>query len=39
MIWLRYGNTSEVHLKGILSAHLADSLQFLEAGEELIEIR
>ncbi len=39
MIWLRCGNTSEVHLKGILSAHLADSLQFLEAGEELIEIR
>ena len=39
VIWLRCGNTSEVHLKGILSAHLAEARQFLEAGEDLIEIR
>lgn len=39
VIWLRCGNASEVYLKGIVSVHLADALQFLEAGEELIEIR
>ena len=39
VIWLRCGNTSEVHLKGILSAHLADALQYLDGGEDLIEIR
>ena len=39
VIWLRCGNTSEEHLKTILSAHLPDALQFIEAGEDLIEIR
>ena len=39
VIWLRCGNTSEVRLKEILSAHLADALQFIESGEDLIEIR
>ena len=39
VIWLRCGNTSEAHLKGILSTHLADALQHLDGGEDLIEIR
>ena len=39
VIWLRCGNTSEASLKVLLSAHLSEALEFLEHGEDLVEIR
>ncbi len=39
VIWLRCGNTSESRLKEILMIHLSEALEFLDAGETLVEIR
>ena len=39
IIWLTCGNTSNARLKEILSATLIDALEFLEAGEKLVEIK
>lgn len=39
VIWLRCGNTAEARLKDLLSAHLSEALEFLESGEDLVEIR
>jgi predicted nuclease of predicted toxin-antitoxin system len=39
VIWLRSGNTSELRLKELLTTHLPKALEFLEAGESLVEIR
>jgi predicted nuclease of predicted toxin-antitoxin system len=38
IIWLTCGNTSNAHLKQILSATLAEAMVFLRAGERLIEV-
>ena len=39
VIWLRCGNTSEEQLRELLDKQLARALQFLECGEDLIELR
>lgn len=39
VLWLTCGNTSNAHLKQILSATLSEAIALLEAGERLIEIR
>lgn len=39
VIWLRCGNTSESQLKKLLSKHLSDALEFIAAGESLVEIQ
>ena len=38
VIWLTCGNTSNAHLRQILSTTLAETIAFLEAGERLIEV-
>jgi predicted nuclease of predicted toxin-antitoxin system len=38
VLWLTCGNTTNAHLKEILSATLPDALTLLEAQEKLIEI-
>jgi predicted nuclease of predicted toxin-antitoxin system len=38
VIWLTCGNTSEAALKEILSSTLADALQLLNSGDDLVEI-
>ncbi len=39
VIWLTCGNTSRDRLKEILSKHLSQAIQTLEAGAELVEIQ
>lgn len=39
VIWLRCGNTSESHLKELLTEHLQEALDYLADGESLVEIR
>jgi predicted nuclease of predicted toxin-antitoxin system len=39
VVWLRCGNTSEASLKALLLPHLPNALEFLNAGENLVEIR
>jgi predicted nuclease of predicted toxin-antitoxin system len=39
IIWLRCGNTSNAQLQNILRSTLLDSLELLQAGEVLVEIR
>lgn len=39
VIWLQCGNTSEDRLKQILTNHLDDALNFLAAGDHLVEIQ
>ncbi|MCP5534940.1 MAG: DUF5615 family PIN-like protein [Akkermansiaceae bacterium] len=39
VIWLRCGNTSESSLKDLLSKHLSEAIELLDAGEDLVEIR
>ncbi len=39
VIWLRCGNTSEERLKEILTSHLSSALEYINAGESLVEIR
>lgn len=39
IIWLTCGNTSNAILKEILNNTLMDALQFLESGENLVEIK
>jgi len=38
IIWLTYGNTSEMALQKILTWHLATALTLLQGGEDLVEI-
>jgi predicted nuclease of predicted toxin-antitoxin system len=38
IIWLTCGNTSNAHLREILSLTLLDALELLESGEKLVEI-
>ncbi|HXA17885.1 MAG TPA: DUF5615 family PIN-like protein [Thermoanaerobaculia bacterium] len=38
VLWVRCGNTSNVHLRRVLMATLPDALQLLIAGEPLVEI-
>lgn len=38
VIWITFGNTSNVRLKQILSLTLQKSIELLESGEELVEI-
>jgi predicted nuclease of predicted toxin-antitoxin system len=38
IIWLTCGNTSNDRLREILSSTLADALELLGSGEELVEI-
>ncbi len=38
IIWLTCGNTSNARLKKILTANLADALDILVRGEDLVEI-
>lgn len=38
VLWLTCGNTSNAHLKQILTAVLPEAIALLEAGESLIEI-
>ena len=38
VLWLTCGNTSNAHLKQILSATLAEAITLLEAGERLIDV-
>ena len=38
VLWLTCGNTSNAHLKQILSATLSEAITLLEAGERLIEV-
>jgi predicted nuclease of predicted toxin-antitoxin system len=38
VLWLTCGNTSNAHLKEVLSATLSEAIVLLEAGERLIEI-
>jgi predicted nuclease of predicted toxin-antitoxin system len=38
VIWLTCGNTSNAHLREILSLTLLDALELLESGEKLVEI-
>ncbi len=39
VIWITAGNTTNQHLKTILSSTLADALEALEGGESLVEIQ
>jgi predicted nuclease of predicted toxin-antitoxin system len=39
MIWITCGNTSNEHLRTILSHTLIDALTVLESGEALVEIK
>lgn len=39
IIWLRCGNTSNAQLQNILRSTLLDSLELLQSGETLVEIR
>ena len=39
IIWLRCGNTTNSQLKEILNATLLDSLELLNSGEVLVEVR
>ncbi len=39
VIWLRVGNASEEQLKRILTERLREALDFIEAGEILVEIQ
>ena len=38
VIWLTFGNTSNVRLKEILERNLTQALAFIQAGESLVEI-
>lgn len=38
LIWLRCGNTSNEHLRGLLRQTLAKALTLIESGEHIIEI-
>ena len=38
VLWLTCGNTSNAHLKQILSATLPEAITLLETGERLIEV-
>lgn len=38
VIWLTCGNTSNVHLRALLSDALPQAITFLRAGEEVVEI-
>lgn len=38
IIWLTCGNTSNASLKEILTKQLAQAIEFLERGEDLVEI-
>ncbi len=38
IIWLTFGNTSNVKLREILSATLEDALRMIESGESIVEI-
>lgn len=38
IIWLTCGNTSSASLKEILTKHLSQAIEFLERGEDLVEI-
>ena len=38
VLWVRCGNTSNVHLRRVLTATLPNALQLLSAGEPLVEI-
>ena len=38
VLWLTCGNTSNAHLKQILSVTLLEAITLLEAGERLIEV-
>lgn len=39
VIWLRCGNTSNERMQEILSRHLKTTLELLESGDDLVEIR
>jgi predicted nuclease of predicted toxin-antitoxin system len=39
ILWLTCGNTSNAHLKRILSATLPEAIELLKTGERLIEIK
>ena len=39
IIWLRCGNTSETALKELLSKHLKQAMDYINAGEALVEIQ
>jgi predicted nuclease of predicted toxin-antitoxin system len=38
ILWLTCGNTSEVRLQQIFATHFATAMQFLTAGDPLVEI-
>jgi predicted nuclease of predicted toxin-antitoxin system len=38
VIWLTCGNTSNAHLKSVLSNALTQAIELLDAGESLVEI-
>ena len=38
IIWLTCGNTSNASLKEILTKQLSQAIEFLERGEDLVEI-
>jgi predicted nuclease of predicted toxin-antitoxin system len=37
VIWLTFGNTSNAHLKQILTRSLGKALEFVQSGETLVE--
>lgn len=39
IIWITCGNTSNARLKEILTATLSEALDFLNAGEDLVEVK
>ena len=38
LIWITCGNTSNARLKEILTATLSEAIEFLNAGEDLVEV-
>lgn len=39
VIWLTFGNTSNLNLRRILKAHLKDALELLRSGDALVEVQ
>jgi predicted nuclease of predicted toxin-antitoxin system len=39
LIWLTFGNTSNAHLKQILTRSLGKALEFIQAGETQVEVQ
>jgi predicted nuclease of predicted toxin-antitoxin system len=39
VLWVRCGNTSNNHLRNVLTATLPDALRMIASGEALVEIR